>query len=65
MACFKRIYQRFRQYAVKHKKGVFWAPQYHPEYDLHEVARLILAREEKLIKQNYFKSHDDLMAYRK
>jgi len=49
--------------SVKYKKGTFWAPQYHPEYDLHEVARLIIAREEKLIKQNYFKNHDDLMAY--
>ncbi|MBK8946179.1 MAG: type 1 glutamine amidotransferase [Ignavibacteriae bacterium] len=48
---------------VKHKKGIFWAPQYHPEYDLHEIARLIIAREEKLIKQNYFKSKDDLMIY--
>ena len=49
--------------SVKHKEGTFWAPQYHPEYDLHEVARLIIAREEKLIKQNYFKNHDDLIKY--
>ena len=49
--------------SVKHKKGTFWAPQYHPEYDLHEVARLIIAREDKLIKQNYFKNHDDLIKY--
>ncbi|MEE9430731.1 MAG: type 1 glutamine amidotransferase [Melioribacteraceae bacterium] len=48
---------------VKYKKGIFWAPQYHPEYDLHEVARLIIAREEKLIKQNYFKSSDDLKKF--
>ncbi|MBK7106962.1 MAG: type 1 glutamine amidotransferase [Ignavibacteriae bacterium] len=48
---------------VKYKKGIFWAPQYHPEYDLHEVARLIIAREEKLIKQNYFNSKEDLMNY--
>ncbi|MFZ1291357.1 MAG: type 1 glutamine amidotransferase [Melioribacteraceae bacterium] len=48
---------------VKHKKGIFWAPQYHPEYDLHEVAKLIIAREEKLIKQNYFSSKNDLMNY--
>lgn len=48
---------------VKYKKGIFWAPQYHPEYDLHEVARLILAREEKLIKQNYFKNSNDLKKF--
>ena len=56
-------FTRIQAVSVKHKKGVFWAPQYHPEYDLHEVARLILAREEKLIKQNYFKNHDDLIAF--
>jgi GMP synthase (glutamine-hydrolysing) len=49
--------------SIKHKKGIFWAPQYHPEYDLHEVARLIIAREEKLIKQDYFVDHDAVMGY--
>ena len=49
--------------AVKFKKGVFWGVQYHPEYNLHEVARLILAREERLIKQGWFKDHDDMVAY--
>jgi GMP synthase (glutamine-hydrolysing) len=56
-------FTKIQAVSVKHKKGVFWAPQYHPEYDLHEVAMLILAREEKLIKQNYFKNHDDLVLY--
>lgn len=49
--------------SIKHKKGIFWAPQYHPEYDLHEVARLIIAREEKLTKQDYFVDHDAVMGY--
>lgn len=48
---------------VKHKKGEFWGVQYHPEYDVHEMARLIIAREPKLVKQGYFRGHDDLMAY--
>ncbi len=56
-------FTRVQAVSVKHMKGIFWAPQYHPEYDLHEIARLIIAREEKLIKQNYFESYDDLMAY--
>ncbi|MEN8122919.1 MAG: type 1 glutamine amidotransferase [Bacteroidota bacterium] len=56
-------FTRIQSVSVKHKKGVFWAPQYHPEYDLHEVARLIIAREEKLTKQNYFKGNGDLMTY--
>ncbi len=49
--------------AVQYRKGIFWAPQYHPEYDLHELARLIVAREEKLIRQGLFRTHEDLMAY--
>jgi len=47
--------------AVTHKKGVFWATQYHPEYDLHEMARLIVAREEKLTKAGFFRGHDDMV----
>jgi len=49
--------------AVKYKNGEFWGVQYHPEYDLHEMARLIIAREPKLVKQGYFRGHEDLMAY--
>jgi len=48
---------------VKFDNGVFWAPQYHPEYDLHLVAGLIAAREEKLTKEGYFTGHDDLVAF--
>jgi GMP synthase (glutamine-hydrolysing) len=48
---------------IRYKQGVFWAVQYHPEYDLHELARLITAREERLIKFGYFQDHDDLAAY--
>lgn len=54
-------FTRVQAMEVKHKKGTFWGLQYHPEYDLHELARLIVAREEKLIKQGMFKDHDDLM----
>ncbi len=47
--------------AFRHKKGVFWATQYHPEYTLHEMARLMVAREEKLIKAGFFRTPRDLM----
>jgi len=47
--------------AVTHKKGTFWATQYHPEYNLHEMARLIVAREKKLIKAGFFRSREDMM----
>ena len=49
--------------AVKHKKGTFWASQYHPEYNLHEIARLTLAREKLLTEQGFFKDHNDMQSY--
>lgn len=48
---------------ITHGKGEFWATQYHPEYDLRELARLIVAREPKLIKLGMFRDHADLAAY--
>ena len=48
--------------AVTHKKGTFWSVQYHPEYNLHEMACLIIAREEKLINQGFYKAPDELKA---
>lgn len=56
-------WSRVQATEVKYKKGVFWATQYHPEYNLHEVAALILAREERLLKQGFFHDHDDLVQY--
>ncbi|OQB32921.1 MAG: GMP synthase (glutamine-hydrolyzing) [Candidatus Hydrogenedentes bacterium ADurb.Bin179] len=49
--------------AVTYKKGVFWATQYHPEYNLLEMARLIRARATKLIEQGWFKDEVDMSAY--
>lgn len=34
--------------------GSFWAVQYHPEYDLHEVARLCALRADELVAQGSF-----------
>ena len=48
---------------VKRGRGVFWATQYHPEYDLHEMARLITAREPKLLAEGFFRDHADLAKY--
>ena len=47
---------------VRHKKGIFWATQYHPEYDLYEMARLFLARGEVLVKEGFFADRADLEA---
>ncbi|HNT88266.1 MAG TPA: type 1 glutamine amidotransferase, partial [Candidatus Hydrogenedentes bacterium] len=48
---------------VKYKNGIFWATQYHPEYNLHEMAALILAREERLIKFGFFRDGADVRHY--
>lgn len=48
---------------VRHGKGVFWGLAYHPEYDLHEMARLLQARAQKLINEKFFNSAEDLAAY--
>jgi GMP synthase (glutamine-hydrolysing) len=48
---------------VKHGKGVFWGLAYHPEYDLHEMARLITARAPKLVREGFFQSQEALLQY--
>jgi len=40
--------------AVTWRGGTFWGLQYHPEYDLHELARLTFCRIPKLIKHGFF-----------
>ncbi len=46
--------------SVTHKKGTFWGTQYHPEYNLHEMARLIVAREQVLTEQGFFTGQEDM-----
>jgi len=48
---------------VKHKNGTFWATQYHPEYTFFEMARLIRARANPLVKEGFFASTDDVQDY--
>jgi GMP synthase (glutamine-hydrolysing) len=48
---------------VKHGLGVFWATQYHPEYNLYEMARLISARAVPLVKEGFFATTDEVKAY--
>jgi GMP synthase (glutamine-hydrolysing) len=43
--------------------GVFEAVQYHPEYDLHEVASLCRLRRQELVDQGAFASLDDADRY--
>ena len=46
--------------AVKHGKGTFWATQYHPEYNLYEMARLLIARKEPLTNEGFFKAQEEV-----
>jgi len=48
---------------IRHGNGTFWAVQYHPEYDLHEMARLITARAQKLLPEGFFAGPEDLAGY--
>ena len=43
---------------VVHEGTPFWGLQYHPEYDLHEMARLMFARADKLVGLGFFKDRD-------
>ncbi len=54
-------FARVQALAVTHKKGTFWATQYHCEYNLHEMATLIVARERKLVAAGFFRGHEDLI----
>ncbi len=44
--------------AITYKGGTLWAVQYHPEYDLHEIARLTHCRLERLTKMGFFKDQE-------
>jgi GMP synthase (glutamine-hydrolysing) len=39
---------------VENDDACFWSTQYHPEYNLHEMGRLIAARAEALVKEGHF-----------
>ena len=49
--------------SVTHKGGVFWGLQYHPEYDLHELARLCYCRKQKLTERGFFQDTDAAQAF--
>jgi len=39
---------------IRHGNGVFWGIQYHPEFDLHEIARLVTLHTDALIAAGLF-----------
>jgi GMP synthase (glutamine-hydrolysing) len=56
-------WSRVHAVSVEYKNGTFWGIQYHPEYNLNEMAALMTAREAKLVSLGLFADHDDLVAY--
>lgn len=48
---------------VEHEGGVFWAVQYHPEYELIDVAQLGVLRAPQLIEQGFFADGADADDY--
>ncbi len=43
--------------------ATFWGTQYHPEYNLHEMGRLIAARAVALVKEGHFPDEDAVVSY--
>jgi GMP synthase (glutamine-hydrolysing) len=48
---------------VEHERGVFWAVQYHPEYELIDVAQLGVLRAAQLVRQGFFVDAADAESY--
>lgn len=49
---------------VRHPSGgAFWATQYHPEYNLYEMARLLIARKKPLTEEGFFPSEAEVERY--
>jgi GMP synthase (glutamine-hydrolysing) len=49
--------------AVTYRGGTLWAVQYHPEYDLHELARLTYCRIDKLVAKGIFNDREAALDY--
>jgi GMP synthase (glutamine-hydrolysing) len=55
----RNAWTQVQSVAVTHQGGTFWGLQYHPEYDLHEMARLIFCRIPKLVRLGFFRDEAD------
>ena len=56
-------FTRVQSVVVKHEGTEFWGLQYHPEYNLHEMARLMFCRLEKLVRLGFFADEAAGMAH--
>jgi GMP synthase (glutamine-hydrolysing) len=48
---------------IRHGASAFWGVQYHPEYDLHDVATTVLRYGSKLVTEGFFQSLAELERY--
>ena len=48
---------------VERGAAAFWTTQYHPEYNLHEMGRLIAARAKALTREGFFPDEDAVAVY--
>jgi len=48
---------------VTFDQGTFWATQYHPEYNLFEMSRLISARATPLVNEGFFETEEMVKEY--
>lgn len=56
-------YSRVQAMAFSYGNGAFWGVQYHPDYDTHELARLMVVRKKVLISEGFFKDSRDFDTY--
>ena len=56
-------FTRVQSVVVEKEGAEFWGLQYHPEYNLHEMARLMFCRLEKLVRLGFFADEAAGMAY--
>lgn len=54
---------RVQALEVKHGKGTFWSTQYHPEFNLREMGRLIAARAKPLTQEGFFAKEEDVAGF--
>lgn len=48
---------------IRSGAGIFWGVQYHPEYDLHDVATTVRRYGSKLVEEGFFRALTDLERY--
>ena len=48
---------------VERGSAAFWTTQYHPEYNLHEMGRLIAARAKALVREGFFPDEERVAIY--